>query len=82
MEDRCMVNVLKSNKWATEEDLDGLAESEIKELLIDTLEKSLNKDVHTRSDLSLRLLQPFIHHFLRKTIYKGVSPIRKEGYVD
>ena len=49
-----MERVLIGNQWATEAELADLSESEIKDLLSAFLQKSLNEDSHTTSDLALR----------------------------
>ena len=65
-----MINVLIANKWATERDLDGLEESEVKDLLISSLEKKLNKKSHTRSDLSLRYNSNYCIYLLYELLLK------------
>ena len=50
----CMDLAMTSNKWATLEDLDGLAEADRKNILNQALRDNLNSEVHNLVDLMFR----------------------------
>ena len=69
LQDNCLASALVQNEWLAEEEVQSMAEVDLKAALIENLNKNLDQEIHSVPELSFRLVMFEFNRKMRDPFY-------------